>query len=162
MALRTLLVKIVSWMISIILTAMYLYVPTKLRAASDVLASIALTPKSVILTSPLWFISKFEGLRSRWITCFSWWRYHKPLSTYRHNQEFISTWVNLFYSEFQTNYHLFTDYCKIWLWNHVNFLQKICKRSSIHVLQDYGDCAIIIETLIANYNVGALGWLVNF
>lgn len=66
----------------VILTDIYRYVPIKVSATLHVLSNTALTPKSVILTSPLWFISRFEGFKSRWIMCFLLWRYHKPFSTY--------------------------------------------------------------------------------
>lgn len=55
--------------------------PTKVPCCPEEFSRIALTPKSVIFTSPLWLISRFAGFKSRWTTCFSWWRQARPLST---------------------------------------------------------------------------------
>ncbi len=55
-------------------TDIYVYVPTNVSRWPIEFARTALTPKSEILTSPLWFTSKLEGLMSLWMICLTWCR----------------------------------------------------------------------------------------
>ena len=64
-----------------VLTLMYVTVPTHETQLEIDVASCPLTPKSEILTSPFVLIKMLEGLMSRWTKCLSLWRYNSPCRT---------------------------------------------------------------------------------
>ena len=95
-----------------------------------------------------WYVFRDEDTRDLWV----------PIM---HDENFNITTIRKREHGAHMQY-LFANCSKIRLWDFVNFLKEICKRPSIHILQDDGDCTIIVERLIANHNIWTLRWLINF
>lgn len=74
---------------------------------------------------------------------------------------FLKTW--LMSSKLCTTFaNLFTDNSKVWFKNRFNLSDHICQRPTIHVLKNQRDSSIMIEGVVANYNMWALGSLIYF
>lgn len=140
---------------------------------------MALTPKSVIFTSPLWFTSRLDGFMSLCITCLSLCKYTRPCKTWKVTKEFICTsfrerknilkCCNDFCvvakhvkSRRRKLRDLLTNNCKIWFKNCFNLSDDICQRTTIHVFQHKRNDSIVIERVVANNYMGTLCCLIYF
>eukprot|EP01018_Ginkgo_biloba_P004198 Gb_03278 [translate_table: standard] len=57
---------------------------------------------------------------------------------------------------YQTLKNLLANNCKIRFWKCSDLFDDICKRATIHILQNYRYDTIIIKSMVANYNIWTL------
>lgn len=86
-----------------------------------------------------------------------WTGFHAgPFLNIQVNTLFLGCHQNVMEIRLRYKTDLFTDSSKIWFWNRSDFLQKICKRPTIHVFQDYRYSTVLVKRVVTDNNIRAL------